>query len=144
MEYVSVAGRTPATILFGLTPAGLNATGEFELDSYYDELASLQNSKIKPAIEQILYMICLELGHDIKPEYKFNELKKDNELTNAQVQGTYIDNATKLKDGGFLTEEQVMEYLKSKDVLADNIEYAEEETDLDIPEDDTIDIPNAI
>lgn len=144
MEYVSVAGRTPATILFGLTPAGLNATGEFELDSYYDELASLQNSKIKPAIEQILYMICLELGYDIKPEYKFNELKKDNELVNAQVQGTYIDNATKLKDGGFLTEEQVVDYLKSKDVLADNIEYVEEEIDLDTPEENQVDIPNVI
>lgn len=142
MEYVSVAGRTPATILFGLTPAGLNATGEFELDSYYDELSSLQNSKIKPVIEQILHMICLELGYDIKPQYKFNELKKDNELTNAQVQGTYIDNATKMKDGAYLTEEQVVEYLKSKNVLPDNFDYTEREIDMYSPVEDILNIPN--
>lgn len=126
MEYVSVSGRTPATILFGLTPAGLNATGEFELDSYYDELQSIQNSDIKPVIEKILYIICLEMGLDIKPEYRFNELKKSNELVDAQTQGTYIDNATKLKDGGFVVEEQGIDYLKSKKVLEDNFEYDEE------------------
>lgn len=126
MEYVSVSGRTPATILFGLTPAGLNATGEFELDSYYDELQSIQNSDIKPVIEKILHIICLEMGLDIKPEYRFNELKKDNELINAQTQGTYIDNATKLKDGGFVIEEQGIEYLKAKKVLEDNFEYDDE------------------
>ena len=66
------------------------------------------------------------MGLDIKPEYKFNELKKDNELVNAQTQGTYIDNVTKLKDGGFVIEEQGIEYLKSKKVLEDNFEYDDE------------------
>lgn len=134
MEYVAVSGRTPATILFGLTPAGLNATGEQETDNYYDELQSIQNGKLKYVIEKILHIICLEMGYDIKPEFKFNELKKENELQDAQTQGTYIDNAIKMKDGGFTIEEQGVNYLKSKKVLEDNFEYDEEARISEVPE----------
>ncbi len=123
MEYVSVAGRIPATILFGLTPAGLNATGEQESNNYYDELEAIQNSDLKPIIEKILHIICLEMDLDIKPKFKFNELKKDNELQTAQVQGTYIDNAIKLKDAGLATGEQSIDYVKENKALNDSFQY---------------------
>jgi len=133
MEYVSVSGRQPSTILFGTTPSGLNSTGEIELDIYYQELSSLQNSKIKPIIEQLLKMICLELGLDINPKWKFNELKKDNEVENVTVETGKIDNVIKMQDAGQITPEQGNTLLKDKGVIPDSMKYTEQEIDLDTP-----------
>jgi phage-related protein (TIGR01555 family) len=49
-EEVSAAARIPRAILFGTGAGGLGATGELEIRSYYDHIATLQSNEVEPAI----------------------------------------------------------------------------------------------
>jgi phage-related protein (TIGR01555 family) len=40
----------PATVLFGRSPAGLNATGESDTRGWYDEVSSMQDKELTPAV----------------------------------------------------------------------------------------------
>ena len=53
------ASHYPMTKLFGRSPAGMNATGESDLKNYYDYVDTLRESKLRPALEQILPVIAM-------------------------------------------------------------------------------------
>ena len=129
MQYVSVAGRLPANVLFGITPSGLNATGEYEIENYNKEMQNFQNNKIKPVIEELLHLICLEMDLDIRPEFKFEELSKQSELEKAQIEATYFDNAIKGVELGIFTDEDVIDYLQGKNIIPDTFVLKEVESE---------------
>ena len=54
----SGAADIPYTILFGQSPAGLNATGEHDTRNYYDGIATKQIWDVKPALMKFLALIC--------------------------------------------------------------------------------------
>lgn len=56
---LSGASRIPMTKLFGRSPAGMNATGESDLQNYYDYVDGLRESKLKPVLEQLLPVLCM-------------------------------------------------------------------------------------
>lgn len=53
MIRVSAATQIPVTILFGQSPAGMNATGESDFQAWYDSVAQEQTLNIGPAIEEL-------------------------------------------------------------------------------------------
>lgn len=55
------ASHYPMTKLFGRSPGGLNATGESDLQNYYDYTDSQRESKFRPAIEKLLPIMCMSL-----------------------------------------------------------------------------------
>ena len=59
MMDVAGAARTPVTKLFGRSPAGLNATGESDMQNYYDYLDGLRESDFRPVIERLLPVMAL-------------------------------------------------------------------------------------
>ena len=80
------------------------------------EIKEMQNfqNKIKPVIEELLHLICLEMDLDIRPEFKFEELSKQSELEKAQIEATYFDNAIKGVELGIFTDEDAVDYLQGK------------------------------
>jgi hypothetical protein len=56
-QLVAAIARTPATKLLGTTPKGFNATGEYESDSYDQELASLQGD-MTPLLDRHHLLLC--------------------------------------------------------------------------------------
>lgn len=48
------ASHYPMTKLFGRSPAGMNATGESDLQNYYDYVGSQREAKLRPALERLL------------------------------------------------------------------------------------------
>lgn len=135
-ENVAVSARLPSVKLLGLTPSGFNATGDFDLASYYDEIMSLQNSVIKPVVEQILNLLIKEAGwDDITASYDFNILEKSSDLDKAQVKNLEIDFITKAIGAGILTDEQGFNYLKDKGFIEASFDFSPSddlELDLDI------------
>lgn len=127
MEYVSVSARMPSVELFGLTPSGFNATGEFEMKSYNNGMASIQTNDIKPILDKILRIFCLEEGLDIYPEFNFNELSKQSELEVAQIKSAYYDIASKGVLDGLMTQEQAVEFLKKHEIVDDSFELDKSE-----------------
>lgn len=53
------ASRIPVTKLFGRSPAGMNATGESDLQNYYDYIDSLRESKLKPILYKLLPVLAM-------------------------------------------------------------------------------------
>ena len=126
-ENVAVSARMPSVKLLGLTPSGFNATGDFDLASYYDEIMSLQNSIIKPVIEQILNLLVKEAGwDDITASYEFHILEKSSDLDKAQAKNLEMDFITKAIQNGILTSEQAFNYLKEKGLINENFSYDDE------------------
>lgn len=125
-ENVAVSARMPAVKLLGLTPSGFNATGDFDLNSYYDEIMSLQNATIKPIVEQVLKMLCMEKGLDITPTYEFSPITKTSKLEDAQVKNLEADFIGKNIINGVFTQEQGLEYLKDNNIVSNNFAFEDD------------------
>ncbi len=48
----------PMTRLFGRAPAGLNATGESDLKTYYEYVDTLRESRLRDILDQVLPVLC--------------------------------------------------------------------------------------
>ena len=55
------ASHIPMTKLFGRSPAGMNATGESDLQNYYDYINSQRESKLRPALERLLPVMAMSV-----------------------------------------------------------------------------------
>ena len=53
------ASHYPMTKLFGRSPGGLNATGDSDLQNYYDYVNSQREAKLRPALEKLLPVLCM-------------------------------------------------------------------------------------
>lgn len=59
MMDVAGAAKTPVTKLFGRSPAGMNATGESDLQNYYDYIDGLRETDFRDIIERLLPIMAL-------------------------------------------------------------------------------------
>lgn len=59
MMDVAGAARTPVTKLFGRSPAGLNATGEADMQNYYDYIDGLRETELRGIIERLFPVMAL-------------------------------------------------------------------------------------
>ena len=71
-EHMCSVSRTPAIILTGISPTGLNASSEGEIRVFYDWIAALQNSFLRDPIEIILKVVQLSLFGEIDPDIGFD------------------------------------------------------------------------
>ena len=124
-ENIAVSSRMPAVKLLGLTPSGFNATGDFDLQSYYDLISSFQNTKIKPIVEKIANIILKTNGIDCLLEYEFEILEKSSSLEKAQVENLSADFVSKGILNGILSPEQALEILKGKELIKGDVQFDE-------------------
>ena len=57
MMRVAAAAEMPVTILFGRSPAGMNATGESDTRAWYDTVAAAQRDVLLPRLEQLVRVV---------------------------------------------------------------------------------------
>ncbi len=65
-QIVAAAANVPATKLLGTTPKGFNSTGDYETDSYHEELESVQTNDLEPFVDR--HMVCL-IRSEILPRF---------------------------------------------------------------------------
>lgn len=94
MIAVSGASETPITRLLGVSPSGLNATGEHDLINYYDTVQSRQEVSLAPKLELIDTVLMLnEFGSDVETfSSDFNPLwqptrGQESEIQNKTMEG---------------------------------------------------------
>lgn len=63
-QIVAAAAGVPATKLLGTTPKGFNATGEYEAESYHEELETVQANDLTPFVNRHHLLV---LRSDIEP-----------------------------------------------------------------------------
>jgi len=80
----------PITRLFGVSPGGMNATGESDMRNYYDGVRSLQNTEAYPMILRIVRIISEWKGIQ-EPYIKFLPLETMNEKEEAELEKIQTD-----------------------------------------------------
>ena len=65
MMDVSGASRIPVTKLFGRSAAGMNATGEGDLQNYYDYIDTRREGDLRPIMERLLPVMALSCWGEI-------------------------------------------------------------------------------
>ena len=65
-QIVASAANVPATKLLGTTPKGFNSSGDYETDSYREELESIQTHDLEPLIDR--HLLCL-IRSEIAPAF---------------------------------------------------------------------------
>jgi len=98
---VSAASNMPFTLLFGRSPAGLNATGQSDLENYYNMVKQIQKRQLKPQISRLTRLISgskealklifapLWLPSE-KEQAETDKLKADTKAQEAAAANTYV------------------------------------------------------
>ena len=121
MQKVSGASNTPVTKLIGISPSGMNATGESDMLNYNDNVQSVQENDMRPAINWMDSIVVASLSFE-PFEYEFKPLKQLTEIERAAVN---FQNAQ--RDQIYLDQD----IIESADVMA---ELAEQGTYVSIDE----------
>ena len=147
---LSAVTEIPQTILFGRSPAGMNATGENDMENYYNMVENIQKQNMKKnsrtVIDLILRQGRLEGKIPEEPKYKVkfaalwslsdtekanvDKTKADTEYTKAQTSQIYMDS-------NVLDPSEVRKSLASEGDF--EIEEVLSEEELNLPE-DTFDV----
>jgi len=98
IQKVSGASGIPVTRLVGISPSGMNATGESDMLNYYDNVQSMQENDIRPHLTWIDEIIRMSLGIEAF-KFEFNPLKQLTESEQAEV-----DSKNATRDQIYLSE----------------------------------------
>ena len=132
----SVTG-IPITILFGRSAAGLNSTGDADLDNYYTMLEGAQENKIRPVIDQLLPIMCMsEFGavpDDIN--VSFNPVRVPDEKEKSEVASAKTTAITGAFTAGAISQQIALKELRS---MADSTGMWSNITDEDIENADDV------
>ena len=94
MMDIAGAARIPATKLFGRSPEGMNATGESDLQNYYDMIAQEQEAKLRPILNKILPVLCMSVFGSVPDDldFEFDPVSEpsDEQRTDLAKNGTDI------------------------------------------------------
>lgn len=128
------AADIPATRLFGMSPAGLNATGDSDTRNYYDHVAARQETNLRAQLVR-LFDVVIRSAIGSMPEgfgFTFNPLWQMTDTEIATVGKLKAETDKLYVDSGILTEGAVARDLLDRDtyptMTEDDVDLAEELT----------------
>jgi len=128
MMLLSGVTSIPVTRLFGRSPAGMNATGDSDLSTYYDMVRSKQKTDLQPNLQKFIIMLATVLKFKGTPSFKFNPLRQSTPKEQAEIEkleaDTYYVNAQ--ADAVYITNQ----VLSPEEVALEREFITEEEYDL--------------
>ena len=124
LQVLSAASDIPATRFLGQAPGGLNATGESDLENYYNVIDAFQHNRIVPQLKRVYDF----LGYWMFPkqwggvredlEIKFPPMWNANEKEEADTATVWLDNLIKLYEAGKISDEKFIEEINARELLS--------------------------
>lgn len=113
MEMVAAYFGEPVVKLWGISPSGLNSTGEADMQNHFDHINSIQERILRtPLMKAIKLLQMNKLGKvDKALSFDFLPLGDENDLTVAQVQQTKVGTMVQLYDRGIIDGEEARQSL---------------------------------
>lgn len=107
-EHMAAPTHLPLVVLTGITPAGLNASSESELQVFYDWIHSQQECLFRPHLETILRIVQLNRWGNIDKEitFEFEQLKELDGRAAAEVRKMAADAGAEYIDRGVILPEE--------------------------------------
>ena len=115
LQVLSAASDIPATRFLGQAPGGLNATGESDLENYYNMIDSRREDRLRPIIEQFIQVAgrsffgpqmweSLNVSLEFPPLWNMSEKElADIRTADANTYGRLVDSG--IIDGGTAVQE---------------------------------------
>jgi len=124
---VSAEAGYPASLLFGRSAAGLNATGDGDLEGFYNTVAMGRGVKLNPALERMVSLIRAQRSLDgsstaqgedwsiVWPPLKPATAKEEAEVrkANAEAAAREMDALSAAVDNG-LSQDQAVRFMKQE------------------------------
>ena len=115
MMDLSGACRIPATKLFGRSPAGMNATGESDLQNYYDYIDEVRESQFREQVGLLLPLIGLSTWGKIPNDldFEFEEMASMDESQKTQIVQQKTQIVVEAFNSNLITQDVAQKELKN-------------------------------
>lgn len=126
-ELMAAAARMPVTRLMGRAPAGLNATGDADLQNWYAQVEAYRKRWIWPQHEHLVRMLLLETSGVTKgrePDtwsVEYPPLWSPTEKETAEVRKIHMDTAVAAINAGIASAEDIAESFYGGDTYSGEI-----------------------
>lgn len=114
-QQLSGALQIPLVRLFGQSPAGLNATGDSDIRTYYDLIAQQQEAKLRAGIEKLIKIIYRsDVGGDPPDDmsFTFNSLWQMSEVDKATIAANITSAVTTAEGSGLVSRAAALKELR--------------------------------
>ncbi len=118
-EQISGATGIPLVRLLGQSPKGFS-TGESDLRTYYDTIATLQDDDLRPALDMVFAVLSRHLWGADLPEgfsFEFENLMQPLETDKAQIATADAQSVAALTQAGIITPAQGLAALRDSSRL---------------------------
>ena len=116
MMDVAGAAETPVTKLFGRSPAGMNATGESDMQNYYDTIEEKQEAELRPVYDKILPIMFISTLGGVPDDwdYEFNPIRRPRDDEMADLASKNTDSVTKAFQAGMVSQRTALKELRQQ------------------------------
>jgi uncharacterized protein len=110
-EHMAAPTHLPLVVLTGITPAGLNASSDSEIEVFHDWIHSSQESLYRDPLTKVLNIVQLHLFGNVDPDVTFDfiPLKQLTGEALSRVKKTQSEMDIAYIDGGVVSPEEVRE-----------------------------------
>jgi len=139
MADISGAAHIPATKLYGKSPDGMNATGDSNLQNYYNMIKSEQESQLRPILNKILPVMCMSCWGAVPDDldFKFDPIGEPSDKDRADLAKNFSDNVIAAVNAGLVSKRTALKELKQQsertgvwtNITDEDIEKAPDEID---------------
>lgn len=114
-EQLCIPSRTTNLKMFGNAPAGLNASGDAEIETWHETISGSQELDYRRAIENIFKIIQLSEFGELKPDiyFEFRPLDELSEKEKAEINEIKVRTVTTASDSQLVSSEEGRDALKS-------------------------------
>lgn len=111
---ISGAAEIPVTKLFGRAPAGLNATGDGDLQNYYDTVSQKQVSQLQPQLDKLNPVLFMSTFGYIPNnyDYTFNPIASQSESELADIVDRKVNAINTVFGSGIISQKIATKELK--------------------------------
>jgi phage-related protein (TIGR01555 family) len=108
MQVASGAADIPMTRLMGMSPAGMNSTGEGDLANYYDRIASMQSTELQPEMRILDALLARSAGvPQSEARYEWSPLHQMTEQQVAEIRSKNADTISKIASTRVYADDEV-------------------------------------
>lgn len=116
MYDIAGAAEMPFTKLFGRSPAGLNSTGESDLQNYYDSIGQKQETYLSPALDKLLPVIALSewgtMPEDL--DYGYNQIGTLSNKDKAELADKGCESIVKAYDSSLISARTALKEMRQQ------------------------------